>query len=600
MRPAMHRRRLTIVAVLSGMLALAPAAGASITPTLSLNQSAGKTAGASHNLGLDLKFSDTGTDSPRDLSLNLPPGLLANASVDGGACLKQANVSGSACQIGSGTVSATADPLGLLNVPVPVSVPVAFYLVPPPAAGDLAGLAVEGLGEQIGATGEIKVRPTGSPDGVGVTLNLRLPDQLPLTLPIIGKINAAQISLTEINSTFDGLRYPATCPATPANLSASADSYGDATVHTVTAPLPVTGCASLAYAPAFTVSAARDSADRQVKLSTTITQTAAQAPSRSESLAFPTSVLAPNLASIKALCLNLASGTCPTVGSASATSPLYPKPLTGQAYLTGSSSGLSLTLVFPSPFPLTLTGAVDLVKNSATFTGLPDIPLTNLQVSLNGGANGLFLSTCQTPTGTATATLTDQSGDKSVTVPSRFTVSGCPAGGAGQSTGSGAGTGSPAGAGGGSSANGGSGSSAGGGSAGSANQPSVSAVRSGLRWLSFRITVARHAAKLDALTIELPAGLSFIGHRAGGRLTVAGVTVAGAGIRSLSLSHGHLVITLRRPVSSLTVKIRTTALRQSAALEAKQLKRLRLTVITETTKARRSRLHVTVAAPPAS
>ena len=117
-----------------------------------------------------------------------------------------------------------------------MSVPVSFYLVPPPAAGDLAGLAVEGLGEQIGPTGDIRIRPSGDPAGVGVTINLALPDRLPLTLPLVGQLNAAQISLTEINSTFDGLRYPATCPSSPASLTASVNTYGDGTVHTLSAP----------------------------------------------------------------------------------------------------------------------------------------------------------------------------------------------------------------------------------------------------------------------------------------------------------------------------------------------------------------------------
>ena len=91
-----------------------------------------------------------------------------------------------------------------------------------------------------------------------------------------------------------------------------------------------------------------------------------------------------------------------------------------QFFPCGSSCKLD---PFSAPFPLTLTGAVDLLTNSATFTGLPDIPLTNLTVSLAGGADGLFLTTCQTPTGTATATLTDQNGDRTLVVPSAFTVS---------------------------------------------------------------------------------------------------------------------------------------------------------------------------------
>jgi hypothetical protein len=234
------------------------------------------------------------------------------------------------------------------------------------------------------------------------------------------------ISIGEISSTFDRLRYPTSCPSTPESFSVSVDSYSDPTVRTVSAPLSVTGCSSLSFLPKFSVQAARNSGDRQVTLETQVAQPAGQSPSRSLSLAFPAPTLIPNLQSIQALCLNPASGTCSPVGSVTATSSLYPAALRGNAYLTGSPTGLTLTLAFPPPFPLTLAGAVDLVKNSATFTGLPDIPLTDLQVSLNGGPTGLFLSTCQNPTGTATAILTDQNGDKTVSAGSGFTVSGCP------------------------------------------------------------------------------------------------------------------------------------------------------------------------------
>jgi hypothetical protein len=425
------RRLVIVIATLAVLAWAAPAAGASVTTRLSLDQSAGTAAGAMADLGLDLRFTDAGTDSPRDLTIALPPGLLANASIDRGACLSTRSVSGSGCKVGSGTVTATPDLIGLLNVPLPVSVPVSFYLVPPPAPGDLAGLAVIGLGEQLGSTGAIKIRPSGDPAGVGVSIDLVLPNQLPLSLPGLPPLNLTQISLNEIKSTFDALRYPTTCPRTPAKLDVAVDSYADSAAHSVGAPLPVTGCASLPYAPAFKATATRDRTDRQVKLATTVTQTANEAPSRSIVLALPAATLAPNLGSIQALCLNPASGTCQSVGAVDASSPLYPTPLAGKAYLTGSSAGLSLTLLFPAPFPLRLTGAVNLLTNSASFNGLPDIPLTNLTVSLAGGPHGLFLATCQTPAGVATATVTDQNGDRTLNVPSAFTVSGCSSGGAG-------------------------------------------------------------------------------------------------------------------------------------------------------------------------
>lgn len=583
--------RVTIVAtVIAAVFVLAPAAGASITPSLNLDQSAGKSAGAAQNLGMDLTFTDTGTDSPQILTLNLPPGLLANASINGGACLKTANTSGTACEVGSGTV--TARPNVLVGLPLPVPVPVKFYLVPPPKPGDLAGLAVIGtvvaVNEQLGSTGDIRVRPTGDPDGVGVTIGLALPDTLPgLTLPGI------TLSVTKIQSTFNRLRYPTTCPSTPARVTASVDSYGDSTVHSLSAPLSVTGCASLPYSPAFKVSAVQDSADRQVTLASTVTQAATEAPSRSVSLAFPTATLAPNLASIQALCLNLASGTCTQVGAAKATSPLYPATLTGKAYLTGSASGLSLTLVFPSPFPLTLTGTVNLLKNAATFAGLPDIPLTNLAVTLNGGPQGLFLSTCNTPTGTATATVTDQNGDKTATVPATFGVSGCP--------------GVPAPGGSSGSGNGGSGSNPGGG--GSQNASSATGVtvghiklsharfgglRAGHPTLSFRVNATRGVAKLRAVTVGLPAGLAFAAHHH----RVAHVSVRGARVKSLSLSHGRLVITFAQPAAAVTITIGSGALKESSALRAKAAKRavkaLGLTVIAQATRGRRTTFHARV------
>src|ERR1700749_2560834 len=301
-------------AVIVGVLSLAPVAGASITPSLSLDQSAGHAAGSTANLGLDLKFTDTGTDSPHNLTINLPPGLLANASINNGSCIKTTNTSGTACEVGSGTVTATPD-IVVLGLPASIPVPVTFYLVPPPKAGDLAGLTVIGnvlgLNEQLGSPGDIRGRPGGDPQGVGVTIGLALPNQLTLsgfTVPLV------TISVTQIQSTFDHLRYPATCPSTPAQVTASVDSYDDATLHSLAAPLSVTGCSSLPFSPAFKVSATQDNGDRQVKLATTVTQAANQAPSRSVSLAFPTATLAPNLASLQALCLNLASGTCQQVG----------------------------------------------------------------------------------------------------------------------------------------------------------------------------------------------------------------------------------------------------------------------------------------------
>ena len=61
----------------------------------------------------------------------------------------------------------------------------------------------------------------------------------------------------------------------------------------------------------------------------------------------------------------------------------------------------------------------------------------------------------------------------------------------------------------------------------------------------------------------LPQGLSFRSHRANMR---AGVTLSGANVKTLSISHGQLTIVLRRAVSSLTIEIHGSLLTESRAL----------------------------------
>lgn len=540
-------------ALIGALVAVAAAvfaqgAQASITPSISLDQSGGTQAGASQNLGMDLKFDGSSlppiSDTPDDLTINLPPGLLANASVDGGACLTTTDLSDTNCQVGTGSVTAYAAGL------VPLTVDVTFDLVPPPAGGDLAGLAVNENGTQIGQTGDIKVRPSGDPNGVGVTIGLVLPNNL----------YGAPIDISDIDSTFDGLRYPTTCPSTPANVSVSANSYSSSTVHTITAPLRVTGCSSLPYAPKLSVFAVKDSADRVVKVRTGVTQAATESPTKNLTLAFPDAALGVNLAAVKLLCLNLANA-CTPVGTATAVSPLYPKPLTANAYLTGTALGPDLTLVFPAPFPLTLTGTVTLTTKTAAFTGLPDIPLTSLSLVLNGGPNGMFLTNCNPGAGVADGTSTDQNGDRTVSASVKYSISGCPAsshsgsgssskpgssgGGSGKGSDSGSGTNSPA----------------------TVTSPALVGLKTGHPSLSFKVSVGKHASKLKELSVKLTPGMSFVSHRVGKRNKITGVKLAGAQIRSLSIARGRLLIKLRRPERSFSVTL-TSVLRENNALTA--------------------------------
>ncbi|HET7048667.1 MAG TPA: hypothetical protein VFI54_10410 [Solirubrobacteraceae bacterium] len=559
----MRRRVLTGLAIGLTAVVLAPAASASVTPALSLDQSGGTQAASTVPLGMNFTFSPTGGDSPKDLTIGLPAGLLADASINGGACL-QSSTPTPACQVGSGTVTATG--LGVL----PVTGQVAFDLVAPPKQGDLAGLALMvtllGQTSQLGSPGEIAVRPVTDPAGFGLNISFA---NIPNTY------DSLPIQVRSMSSTLSGVRMPASCPATPANVTVTTDSYSDPTPHTASAPLQVTGCSALPFTPAFQVTATKDAADAGTQVISDITQAAspAQATPQSVSLTLPAAVLSPNAHAVLSggiLCANPASGTCKTIGTATATSPLYPVPLTGTDYLTGTLSALKIVIVFPPPFALTLAGAVDVAHNTTTFTGLPDIPLSDLKVTLAGGPDAAFAAFCSPPSGTASSTLISQSGQRAA-VSAPFTVAGCSAS---QGSGSGSGSGSkpsPT------------------GRAGIVSG-AISGLASGHPAISFKLTAGKNA-KLKSFTVKLPRGLSFVRHRVHGRLKLLGVALKGAKVKSLSLKHGALLVTLRAPVNTLSAKIRSRALKESKALKSAakhhRLKHLQLTVVLTNTAGKR-------------
>jgi len=310
-------------------------------------------------------------------------------------------------------------------------------------------------------------------------------------------------------------------------------------------------------------------------VSTDITQTTGQADARSVSLAFPSNVLAPNLGVVSALCADPTTGTCTSIGSAKAISPLYPAPLTGQAYLTGSLTAPALTLVFGPPFSLALTGTVDLSNNSTTFTGIPDFPLTDLGVTLNGGSHAVFEAACRAASGVATANLTAQNGDQTASASTPFTVSGC-------------------------------GSFTGGGKGGPGGKPQLHAVTltglaDGKPSLLFQLVAGKNAPKLSSFTVALPSGVSFTRHRVRKVLKLIGISLTGGRLKSARLSHGQLVVTLRRPVTSVIVSVSNRALKESRGLRSKidhgTVKRLKLKVIVRNAAGESTTLTVALKTP---
>jgi hypothetical protein len=537
-----------------GLAALAPtavASAASVTPSLTLSEPATQ-AGSTHSLGTDvaLGYSNSG-DSVKDMTLTLPPGLLANAAIDGGQCLKTTNLA-SACQVGSGAVDATTTALVL---PVTVTVPISFYLVPPPKAGDLAGLQI------VADDPPLVTGPLGGPADVIVN-----PPDAHVTITFTNIPNTAQvlvgvtvpISVQEIQASFSAMRLPTKCSGLP-QLGLSVTTYDGANA-TASQPLTVTGCSNLALSPTFRVTAVKDATDNGVQVTTDLEQPQPasapfQAAARTVVLTLPPTVLGPNvLGALNVICARPApySG-CTAIGSASSTSPLYPTALTGKAYLVGSLSAPSIAIVFPPPFPVSLTGSVNIATGATTFTGVPDLPLSDLEVVLAGGPNAVFSASCSPSSSTASATLTSQDDDKTATSRSPFSVAGCP--GEGGTGPGGDGT-----------------TESGGGSPSGPHSPgvrhgrpsvravSISRLGSGLATLGFRVLKGSHAPKIRLVAIQLPGGLSF---RHGRLMTT--VKTSGVRARSVRLVRGRLLIVLSHGVDNVTVQVRD--LRETATLE---------------------------------
>ena len=150
---------------------------------------------------------------------------------------------------------------------------------------------------------------------------------------------------------------------------------------TATAPLTVTGCSGLPYAPTLAVSEAKDAEDPGATLGLDITQAANEAASKTIILKLPSGI-GVNVAT-DARCLTGANTGC-LIGSATATSPLAPMSSTGTVKLGGSKSSPTVTVAFPAPFVLTLVGDVNVTAGTVTINNVPDVPLTDLKPMITG------------------------------------------------------------------------------------------------------------------------------------------------------------------------------------------------------------------------
>lgn len=562
------RRALPCLVVAAAASAATPALASAADPTLSITPCSSCTpssttfpAGGSPSLTIAGTVGSNAAGSPSLITIQTAPGVLANASA-APSCLTGAPQHTSACEIGTGAVDAG------------VSAPFTAYLVPATTAGDIAGADLVLASPSVTAHAELSVQQLTSGPGAGqvvVTFKADLSSLGPLASLITG------LTLN-LNGTLNGqplTRMPTAC--TPVAPSAVAVTYGSgagaATLTAVAspdvAPPTLTGCSSLAYSPTFTATATKDAGDSGVALTTKIDQASGQAATKSLTLSVPTTVLTPNTALLAVECAAADPATCPAssdVGTVSATSPLLPGTFTGKVVVTKGSGLLpNLSIVITNPAKIVLTGTIAVTASGAvatTFGTIPDLPLSDLTVSLAGGSTAAFQAPCTATSGAIGGAFTAQNG-KTATLSAPVTISGCSGGGGG----------------------------------GTAKAPtlsggSLSGILKGKPKLSFKLTAGKNAPKLSSFVVSLPKGLSFIS-----KGLKTGLKIKGAKIKSAKIKHGKLTVKLKAPAGSASVSLTAKALKASKALikgvTDHKVKSLKLTVkVTDTSGKSNTLSHV--------
>src|SRR3954451_9740026 len=402
---------------------LAPAAAhADITVSNVQAKPADTKAGA--NSDFTLSFDLGGSETIRDLDVQLPPGLLGNPN--NAAKCTQAQFSSDSCPAQSkvGTQTVTIRLLGV--IPDSFSGDV-YNLVPDKPEPAQLGIKLTTPAGTQRLKSDVAVRPDG-----GLTSSIRgIPDNVSGA-----SINTDRISLTlqaksGANKPF--MTNPTSCDPHTTTLHVIGNGNGTADGQGSFTP---TACDALPYAPQLSANvgaAGQTAKGSNPPLTTTITQGPGESASKTTKVTLPP-VLAPNAAVLGNVCTQAAyaSDSCPPqsqVGTATAVTPLLVDPLTGPVRLVEKPGGLPKVVVYLNGvFSMRLVGYVTLGAGgtTTTFSNLPDSPIASLQLAFAGGSGGQFTAgadLCSTPVDIS-GEFDSQSG-KTVTPSTRATVVGC-------------------------------------------------------------------------------------------------------------------------------------------------------------------------------
>jgi hypothetical protein len=334
------------------------------------------------------------------IAVALPPGQLAR--IKGVARCTEAQIAAQACDPASrvGTASVQAGPG---SAPYGLSGPV--YLTNAYGGGQFGFVVIIRAVAGPYDLGNVVVRQAIAidPNDAHVTVTS---DPLPLIQDgVVLRLRALRLDIDRAGFT----RNPTSCGVGRVNASLGAPS--GATVQRA-ADLPFAGCENQGFAPKLRVefTGKKEMAKgRHPGVKATVTQADGEAGLKSTTVALPKSV-ALAASNAKGLCETQAAlqDRCPAasiVGSASATTSILDRPLSGPVYFVKGVRTTAQGKVVPTlpTLFLKLQGeatiyvravtAVSKGRLVTTFPTLPDAPLTNFVLNINGGKHGIIQAT---------------------------------------------------------------------------------------------------------------------------------------------------------------------------------------------------------------
>ncbi|UJA21040.1 hypothetical protein HJD18_13010 [Thermoleophilia bacterium SCSIO 60948] len=405
-RGSVTRRIAATLAIAFGCLALPAAASAEFAPTNVQVTPDSTQAGSNSDLRIQFTFSDP-DEQVKDLIVGLPPGLIGNPTVPETCSAAQLNSDAcpAASQVGTVTTGVTAYPTDPLPVPVPLSVDGSIYNFTP-QAGEPArfGIVLRPVG---GLLGKITLQ-----SGVGLRDDFGL-DTILTNLPT--ESNGLRTDITSMDLTLNGsvhgggfIRKPTSCAAH--SVRVTANSYDSPEPRAATASFATTGCDQLEFTPEFAAFAKTEGPDdRTVETTTQIKQTLEEAGLRTAKVILPPA-FGPNTARLlpQNSCGEDAfeQGDCPArsrVGGAVAETPVLDESISGDVFVVDpdpeadpdvTSGQPRLGLDLRGPLNLRLLGQFIIqleprIGVGVVFDDLPDIPISNFELTFDGGPNGL-------------------------------------------------------------------------------------------------------------------------------------------------------------------------------------------------------------------